>query len=984
MRDSLQVAATERLAEKISKWLAAPDPSINLVTARDKRQEDTGNWLLESPIFLDWKLAACSLLWLHGKAGSGKTVLSSTAIYSLLETPPIRSNVLYYYFDFQDREKQLVRKFLNYIIVQLSCKFKHSAQIAEALYNFHSRGSTTPTMQEMKATIQRMLEMTPTIYLLVDALDECRDREGLLDFLVGLRSWNQANLRVFVTSRRETDIEDSLGTVATHKIPLEESVVDGDILSYVEHQLQHDAKLSKWSQDLRMEIRTALLEGANGMFRWVVCQLDAVRKCMKPGQLRRTLKSLPATLDDTYARILENIEEDYVEDVRRVLSCLICSFYPVAIEELAETIAIVPQGETHYDVENRLLEPSNILTICSGLVTTTRSRRTTLMGDRQIPIEEVRLAHFSVKEYLVSDRIALKGCSKFYMEERITHEMLAHLCIRYLIYCFQTKLCEDSDFLLEYETAFLEKAAFAPYAASFWSEHLRAAQLDGSSPLYKECFNFFTDTAFLNVLIKLRRGWFSYEQVEIMRCCGYVLVQGGNHMYDLDFKPVPPLYYASLLGLDHLVSMLLDRGEDCNCSSSEGSCLRAAVLSDRQSVVDLLLAKGADINAVVPQEEGRFGRFGRGLDFHYSKTAIHEAVDKQHEMMARTLLAAGADVNIERRPAGGEISIEDSNTPLQAAVYRANEKLVELMLGAGADPNASAGGIGTALEWASVLKHKARIMTLLLDAGANPNLISDPKGLTSPLHNTIAQNNLIGARLLVERGVDRQTISSHIVPAIVHNAILNSAKFQATVEILIQIRPDLNFELAFITAAKYGYATSMAMMLQNGTTPNAQHNNGTAAIHAAAFTPACGSEAVQVLLDGGADVNIQGGPLGSALQGAALAGKSQVVKLLLERGSLVNHASGLYGSALKIARVRLQDQKMHCPEIWTWKPAVGIQSYGAPPGYVHRDDYLKTRTGVYKSPKDATYEAKINIAHLPNADYQTIIDLLLSNGATDV
>ena len=984
MQDSLQEAASERLTENIASWLPAPDPSTNLAAASNKRQPDTGKWLLTSEIFLNWKKAACSFLWLYGKAGAGKTVLSATAINYLSDTCDDKSVILCFYFDFNDHEKQLVQNLLRHIIVQLSNRSKSAAKIVVALYNARSRGSTKPTFLELKDIVRRVIENSPSMYLIIDALDECQERKALLEFLIELKSWNQANLHILATSRQETDIEDSLSAVATHQISLEESVIDGDILSYVGHQLQYDAKLSKWSVDVRNEIQTTLMEGANGMFRWVECQLDAIRGCMKPALLRKTLRSLPKTLDDTYARILDNVGEDYVEDVRRVLACLICSSYPLAIQELAETVAIVPQGEMCFDTENRLLEPRNILTICSGLVTTIKSRRVTLMGGPQIPIEEVRLAHFSVKEYLVSDRLSSKANSKFYIEERLTHEVLANLSLRYLVYCHQARFCEDPEFLLSYETAFLDKVAFAPYAASFWSHHLRAARLDSSSPLYQECLEMFTSPALLKDMIRLRRPWFRSEEVTIMRRCGYIKNRGWwDFQYDLEFEAVPPLYYASLLGLSQLATMLIGAGEDVDCSTCEGTCLVAAASEGHRSIVESLLAKGADVNLRVLQVND-------ADNIYYSGTPLHEAVLNGHEAIARVLLAAGADVNIGRWPPGSAGIRDSSNTPLQAAVLESSPELVELLLGAGADPNACAGFMRSALESAAFLTHDNIIMTLLLDAGADPNRmpclmpgLSLPDILT-PLFITLVHNNLSGARLLVERGVDPQTIDSRIVIPIIRNTINNRNKFQVTIETLIQIKPEMNLELALIAAAKYGHVEGMDIILQHGTSPNAQDGSETAALHAAAFTPACDAEAVQVLLDARANVNIQGGPLGSALQAAALTGKLQVVKLLLGKGASIYYSGGLYGSALQIARDRLKDQEMECPEYWTWKPAIGIVSYGAPKGYPHRSDYLEERRSPYKSPKDATYEAKINIAHLQSADYQAIIDLLLTHGATDV
>ena len=44
-------------------------------------------------------------------------------------------------------------------------------------------------------------------------------------------------------------------------------------------------------------------------FRWVVCQLDELRKCARLSERRKALKALPKTLDETYEQILVNIDE---------------------------------------------------------------------------------------------------------------------------------------------------------------------------------------------------------------------------------------------------------------------------------------------------------------------------------------------------------------------------------------------------------------------------------------------------------------------------------------------------------------------------------------------------------------------------------------------------------------------------------------------------------------------------------------------------
>src|SRR5580704_6492980 len=103
-------------------------------------------------------------------------------------------------------------------------------------------------------------------------------------------------------------------------------------------------------------------------FRWVVCQLDELRKCAKPAELRKALKALPKTLDETYERILVNIDELYREDVQKVLRFLAFSARPVTLEEVVDVLAVTFEDSPRFDPEQRYPEPQDILMRCSSLV----------------------------------------------------------------------------------------------------------------------------------------------------------------------------------------------------------------------------------------------------------------------------------------------------------------------------------------------------------------------------------------------------------------------------------------------------------------------------------------------------------------------------------------------------------------------------------------------------------------------------------------
>jgi hypothetical protein len=108
-------------------------------------------------------------------------------------------------------------------------------------------------------------------------------------------------------------------------------------------------------------------------------------------------------LDHTYDRILRAIDEEYSQDAFKILQWLAYSARPLRVEELVEVIAVDIEDNPRFDPGKRLPDPLDILTICFSLITTANEVEEDDHG-KAIGME-IRLAHFSVKEYLVSKRI---------------------------------------------------------------------------------------------------------------------------------------------------------------------------------------------------------------------------------------------------------------------------------------------------------------------------------------------------------------------------------------------------------------------------------------------------------------------------------------------------------------------------------------------------------------------------------------------------
>src|SRR5277367_4512092 len=171
-------------------------------------------------------------------------------------------------------------------------------------------------------------------------------------------------------------------------------------------------------------------------FRWVVCQLDTLRRCLKPSAVRKTLKELPKTLDETYDRILLNIPHDYHHDAQVVFSLLAFAHRPISLLEAAEAVAIDLENGS-FDPRNRLPDPCSILKICSSFVTLSPFEPHLDSGhEKKIALndesKELRFAHYSVKEYLVSQRLSRKTSHIFDLDRDCAHDLLARLCLIYI------------------------------------------------------------------------------------------------------------------------------------------------------------------------------------------------------------------------------------------------------------------------------------------------------------------------------------------------------------------------------------------------------------------------------------------------------------------------------------------------------------------------------------------------------------------------
>jgi ankyrin repeat protein len=395
-----------------------------------------------------------------------------------------------------------------------------------------------------------------------------------------------------------------------------------------------------------------MLTSVGARFRWAVCQLDTLGKCRNRAMLRKSLATLPPTLDKTYDQILSTIPDEDSAFAMRILQWLAFSERPLSVEEVAEVIAMDITRSPVFVRDEIMEDPLDTLDICSSLVTVVTEET----GDWSAPASKTQvvvLAHYSVKEYLVSDRIKKGQAAQYSLQDTVCHSIIAQGCLSYLCQ-FQNSEPMDQEILQQYK--------LAHYSAEFWIRHTKKTGRLGKATS-KAAMHLLAPekSAYLN-WIRLWDPERSLKNFNIRRS-------------EKESLP-PPLYYAALHGVEEIVNTLLIEGADVNAKGPIfGSALQAALFGNHGQVVKILLDAKAEVNA----QDGSYGN------------ALQIATGKGDYQMVKLLLDKSADVNAWTR------DFLEGN-PLQIASEKGNRQIVQLLLDNGADVNAQSGFHGNALN----------------------------------------------------------------------------------------------------------------------------------------------------------------------------------------------------------------------------------------------------------------------------------------------
>ena len=197
-----------------------------------------------------------------------KLFISSSIINHLSKTQKSLATA-YFFFDGRDSQKelQLHDKLIQSLIWQFSLKCANGIpKVLADLYSHCGNGYQQPSLDDLHNVLQRILGGFSSAYIILDALDECSERDKVLDWVQNLILHKNGNLKVHLitTSRPEKDINNKLNSY--HSVDLVKASGNHNILAYLDYQLQNDNDWQKWNQEIQDEVKLTLIKQADGMY----------------------------------------------------------------------------------------------------------------------------------------------------------------------------------------------------------------------------------------------------------------------------------------------------------------------------------------------------------------------------------------------------------------------------------------------------------------------------------------------------------------------------------------------------------------------------------------------------------------------------------------------------------------------------------------------------------------------------------------------
>lgn len=266
--EKLQENHDEGELQDIMDWLSPINSAAKQADVSKFRKGGTGKWFLETNEFQKWFNQNENTdvdertLHCYGAQGAGKTILMSKVIdeirHKSLEDDMI--GLAFFYCHYRDTTIT-TEKILSSFLKQLLLK-KPTPEII-SLCRAHKRSGTHLSTKEARNMLKSVISSFSKVFIVIDALDECRIRmeEQQKLFRKFFLLQQDLSLGVLVSSRRKPDIVE----IFKKKLSLKISARDADIKKLLESRTKVLPRCVQQNPELQREIFCTITKAADGM-----------------------------------------------------------------------------------------------------------------------------------------------------------------------------------------------------------------------------------------------------------------------------------------------------------------------------------------------------------------------------------------------------------------------------------------------------------------------------------------------------------------------------------------------------------------------------------------------------------------------------------------------------------------------------------------------------------------------------------------------
>ncbi|KAF2732444.1 hypothetical protein EJ04DRAFT_496968 [Polyplosphaeria fusca] len=367
--------------QEVLKWLNVQDEEQEdaLFKLRESIHAHSCDWIQRKDPIKSWMsiMSNQPVMWLTGKPGAGKSVLSS-AIANFVRLDR-HSTVLYYFCNIQHSQNTKPAYALSTLTAEL---IRDNTDLASYVYEAYVAKSQPASNFRIKQLLQELLNALPFTRIIVDGVDELdfEQQQQILDDILPLATTNDLKriCKVLISCRNIATTFSRLRKYPTLDLDKQRTFMDASISSYIKSEL---AKLcsnmqfeNHGAQGVFNEMEHELMEKAEGMFLWVNLVICSLKRHHGIVELRKAVRDLPKGLDAMYSRIMAQILHDQDEQLASIvmttLSWVVHSVRPLKTFELVGTLCLRSDDDAS---ERRACSWEWLFDTCKPLLTESKS-----------------------------------------------------------------------------------------------------------------------------------------------------------------------------------------------------------------------------------------------------------------------------------------------------------------------------------------------------------------------------------------------------------------------------------------------------------------------------------------------------------------------------------------------------------------------------------------------------------------------------------